>query len=77
MARKDRDQTIAALNDFEKQIEDTGARAFLPFLHEGRAEFAQVFDSDWSRDSELLEAKRLFEELGASGHTQRIAGLLT
>jgi tetratricopeptide (TPR) repeat protein len=76
MARKDCDQAIAALDDFEKQIEDTGARAFLPFLHEGRAEFSQVFESDWSRDRELLEAKRLFEEFGAAGHAQRVASLL-
>ena len=77
MATGDRDEAKSALDEFETLIEQTGARAFLPFLHEGRAEFSSAFNSEWSRNEELEEAKRLFEESGASGHAVRIEGLLT
>jgi tetratricopeptide (TPR) repeat protein len=60
----------------QQVIEETDAIIFEPFLHECRAEFAQAFECDWSASDEMREAHRLFEELGAEGHVQRVARLL-
>jgi len=67
---------LKVLEEARQIINDTGAVIFQPFLHECRAEFATAFECEWSAADELNEAQRLFVELGADGHVQRIAGLL-
>jgi tetratricopeptide (TPR) repeat protein len=73
------DQTAAleAIEETQQIIDETGAIVYTPFLHECRAEFARTFDCQrWSADDEMREAHRLFEDLGAAGHVERIAELL-
>ena len=62
-----------ALADAERHVEETGARAFEPFLHEVRAEGAALQGDSDVRNRELREAHRLFTEMGATGHSERVA----
>ena len=64
------------LDETSLLIEQGGARIWLPYLHECRADFARKFESEWSTDGELLEAQRLFDELGAKEHAKRLGLLL-
>ena len=54
-------------------IDATGARTFLPHVHEIRARLAQRTGDGTSFERELREAHRLFAEIGAAGHAERIA----
>jgi len=54
-------------------IQDTGARSYEPFLHEAYAELAGLAGDGASRKRELDNAHRLFTEMGATGHAERIA----
>ena len=67
---------LEALEETQAIIDDTGGAVYQPFFHECRAAFAQAFDCGWSHDDEMQEAHRLFIELGADGHVQRLAPLL-
>jgi adenylate cyclase len=58
-------------------IEETGAVMYLPQLHLGRAELAQTLGDDAQRLQELREAHRLFVEMGATGHAERISRQLS
>ena len=72
------DETAAreAIEEAQGVIDETHARVFQPFLHERRAQYAEVFDAEWTRDDELREAHRLFVDLGATGHAERVARML-
>jgi hypothetical protein len=63
----------AALRRAEDLIEETGARAYLPFLAEARAERARVRGDAEGAARALSEAHRLFVESGAAGHAERVA----
>jgi adenylate cyclase len=54
-------------------IEETEARSYTPFVHEERAELARLLGDDVTRERELREAHRLYTEMGATGHAQRLA----
>ncbi len=54
-------------------IEETGAECHRPKLHELRAELARVHGDESTRERELREAHRLFSEMGATGHAERLA----
>jgi adenylate cyclase len=57
-------------------IDETEARCRSPIVHEISAELARVRGDEATRDRELREAHRLFVEMGATGHAERIAPLL-
>jgi tetratricopeptide (TPR) repeat protein len=62
-----------ALADCLSLIEDTGARCYEPCVHEQRARLAQLLGDDATRERELREAHRLYTEMGATGHAERLA----
>ncbi len=62
-----------ALSDAESLVEEIGARVFEPHLHEIRAESAALRGESDERQRELREAHRLFSEMGATGHAERLA----
>jgi class 3 adenylate cyclase/tetratricopeptide (TPR) repeat protein len=63
----------AALARAAALIEETGAVLYAPQLHVRRAELAQTLGDEAQRIQELREAHRLFTELGAAGHAERIS----
>ncbi len=54
-------------------IRETTATAFQPDLHEVRAEAARRFGDAASAERELRAAHRLYAEMGATGHAERVA----
>ncbi len=51
---------------------DTGARVFLPFLCEERAALAALLRDEAGHEHHLHEAHRLYTEMSATGHAQRV-----
>jgi len=72
----DTDAIDAALKRAEALVEETHARAYLPFVAEARAELARVRGDAAGATRALAEAQRLFTEMGAKGHAERVAALL-
>ena len=62
-----------ALSDAESLVEEIGARVFEPTLCEIRAESAALQGDSDARHRELREAQRLYAEIGATGHAERVA----
>ena len=62
-----------ALMDALALIEETEARSYAPFVHQERVELARLLGDDVTRERELREAHRLFVEMGATGHAERLA----
>jgi adenylate cyclase len=54
-------------------LEETGARLHEPQLHLARAELADLLGDTAARARHLREAHRLYTEMGASGHAERLA----
>ena len=63
----------AALDRALELIEETGSRVFVPQVHEERAELARLRGDDATRERELREAHRLYTEMAATGHAERLA----
>jgi adenylate cyclase len=63
----------AALDRVLELVEETGSRVFVPQVHEERAELARLRGDDATRERELREAYRLYTEMGATGHAERLA----
>jgi hypothetical protein len=66
----------AALDRAEELVAETGFRGAAPGIAETRAELARVCGDEATRQHELREAHRLFTEIGATGHAQRVAAML-
>jgi tetratricopeptide (TPR) repeat protein len=62
-----------ALNEAQRLVEETGGRSQQPFIHEERANLARLTGDDATCQRELREAHRLFTEMGATGHAERLA----
>jgi tetratricopeptide (TPR) repeat protein len=58
-------------------VERTDARAFAPLIHIERAELARLLSDEVTWERELREAYRLFTEMGATGHAERISRQLS
>ncbi len=71
-----RDRAVLALSEALTFAEESGAKGLEPFVHEALAEVARVSGDDAALRRELREAHRLFVEMGATGHAERIAPLL-
>ena len=63
----------AALARAQTLVEETGARAILPFITEAHAELARARGDTAGAARVLAEAHRLFTEMGAAGHAERLA----
>ena len=63
----------AALETAAQCIRLCGARAMEPWLREARGEWARFEGDDSARQRELREAHRLYTEMGATGHAERLA----
>jgi adenylate cyclase len=57
-------------------LEETGTRAWVPLLHEARAELERACGDAAAAERELREAQRLYAAMGATGHAERVAGEL-
>ncbi|MBW2415841.1 MAG: AAA family ATPase [Deltaproteobacteria bacterium] len=57
-------------------VEQTGARSFKPQLSEGRAGLARIRGDERGCEQHLREAHRLYTEMGATAHAERVAGEL-
>jgi class 3 adenylate cyclase/tetratricopeptide (TPR) repeat protein len=57
-------------------VEQTEARAYTPLIHGERAELARLLGDEATYQRELREAHRLFTEMGATGHAQRLGNCL-
>jgi tetratricopeptide (TPR) repeat protein len=64
------------LAEVSAMIEETEARCREPIVHEISAELARLRGDEATCQRELREAHRLFVEIGATGHAERIAPLL-
>ena len=63
----------SALREAQALVEETGGRSQEPFIHEALAELARLTGDQATCQRELREAHRLFTELGATGHAERLA----
>ncbi len=70
---KSGDAIEAVLTEAMRLVEETGMRAYEPFIHEERAALARLLGDEATRERELREAHRLFTEMGATGHAARLA----
>jgi hypothetical protein len=61
-----------ALREVERLIAETGAHSYEPLLHEERARLAAALGDAAGRERALGEARRLFTELDATGHLERL-----
>ncbi len=68
-----RPQIEAALQRCSELIEQTGARIYTPQVHEQRAALAGLAGDGAEAERELREAHRLYTEMGATGHAERVA----
>jgi tetratricopeptide (TPR) repeat protein len=65
------------LAEASAMIEETEARCRQPVFHEISADLARLRGDQAACERELREAHRLFVRIGATGHAERIAPLLT
>jgi tetratricopeptide (TPR) repeat protein len=63
----------AALDRALELIEASGARVYRPEVHEEHAELARLRGDEAARTRELRDAHRLYTEMGATGHAERLA----
>jgi tetratricopeptide (TPR) repeat protein len=71
-----RAEVEAALARVLELARETGAKAFEPLVHVELAELALKLGDEEGSERELREAYRLFTEIGASGHADRLASKL-
>ena len=71
-----RAQIEAALTRALELAHETGAKAYEPLVRVELAELARQSGDQDGRERELREAHRLFTEIGASGHAERLSGEL-
>ncbi len=67
------EQIKDALTEAWRLSEEHGTRVWQPFIHVEHATLARLRGDDATRERELQEAHRLFTEMGATGHAERVA----
>jgi class 3 adenylate cyclase/tetratricopeptide (TPR) repeat protein len=70
---REREAIEAALARVEALVAETEARAHLPFVVEVRAALSRALGDEAEAARQLREAHRLFVEMGATGHAERLA----
>ncbi len=74
----DEEQAAAAeLNQALSIVNTLGIRSLAPHIHLEQSHLAQALGNETMRDAELRTAHRLFVEIGAHGHAEKIASLIT
>jgi tetratricopeptide (TPR) repeat protein len=68
-----REEIAASLARAQALIRDTEARAYAPFVEEERARLATLLGDAPGAQQHLREAHRLFTEVEATGHAERVA----
>ena len=68
-----RTEIEASLARAQFLLEKSGAQAFAPFIVEERARLCEVRDDEKGAARLLREAQRLFAEVEATGHAERLA----
>ncbi len=68
-----RGRAEGALSRALSLIDETGNEALRPFVHLERSKLARLAGDEETRERELREAHRLFTEMGATGHAERVA----
>ncbi len=63
----------AGLERAEQLVEETAAEGYRPFICEVRSMLARVAGDTDAAQTELREARRLFSEMGATEHAERVA----
>jgi class 3 adenylate cyclase len=71
--RAAREEIEASLSRAESLVRETGGHRYDPLVHETRAELGHVLGDEAGRERELREAHRLYTEMGATGHAERVA----
>ena len=71
-----RAQIGAALGRALELVRETGAKAYEPLVHVELAELARQSDDQEGHERELRKAHRVFSEIGARGHAERLAAEL-
>ena len=71
-----REQIEAALARALQLVRETGTKVQEPPVHVELAELARQSGEEEEHQRELREAHRLFSEIGAGGHAERLAGEL-
>jgi adenylate cyclase len=66
-------EIAAALARAQSLIDETGARAYAPFVREEHSRLAALVGDAPAALRELREAHRLYIEVGATGHAKRLA----
>jgi tetratricopeptide (TPR) repeat protein len=69
---KARGEIESALESCLSLVEQTQARVYEPHVHEVRAGLADLLGDEATREHERREAHRLFAEMGATGHAERV-----
>jgi adenylate cyclase len=69
---KARTEIEAALAEAISTMKQTAAKCWEPFIYEERAALARLLGDDAARQRELRTAHRLFQEMKADGHADRI-----
>ena len=71
-----RTEIEAALSRALEVARELEAKAYEPIVHEAMANLARLLGDEDERERELREAHRLFTEIGATGHAQRLTAEL-
>ena len=72
-ARTEIEAALSRALEVARQLE---AKAYEPIVHEAMANLARLMGDEEERERELREAHRLFTEIGASAHAQRLTAEL-
>ena len=70
---EDDDEIEATLSRASELIAETGGRSYEPQVRELRARLTQARGDATAASGELREAQRLYHEMGATGHAERVA----
>ncbi len=68
-----KDEVQHLLDEVAALIDEHGILLFAPTLHERRAKLAALLGDGAGRDRELREAHRLYTDMKATGHAERLA----
>jgi tetratricopeptide (TPR) repeat protein len=71
-----REEIESALERASELVRNTGMHSVEPMIHVERAELAHQNGDEDEHQRELRQAHRLFTQIGASGHAERLSGEL-
>jgi class 3 adenylate cyclase/tetratricopeptide (TPR) repeat protein len=68
-----KDDIESTLESAMRLVDETGAETNRARIYEARGELARLVGDEETRERELREAHRLYVEMGATGHAERVA----